>query len=656
MTLSSHIDPDILEQKILEQLKSSIAGSAANKFLAEKTKFDDSKRRRLSVSNNNSAHPLLSKLAGISIKDKYKIPENTSDPKSTYTLIHDELILDGKPTLNLASFVNTFVSDESKDLILENLTKNLADNDEYPIMLELHQRCVSILANLWNAPTGEIAESAPMSHTASSVSTNSIVDDVPGDVTPSSNTFTFKNHQYLKTAMGTATTGSSEAIMLGGLAMKKRWQAKRKALGLDYYHPNIIMASCCQVALEKFARYFDVEERVIPVSSTELLLDYSKIKENCDENTIGIFVIVGSTYTGGFENVEKVNEILDEVQEEKGFDIPIHVDGASGGFVAPFLYPDYKWDFRVPRVASINTSGHKFGLVTAGLGWIIFRDQTYLPEELKFQLQYLGGLEESYTINFSRPGFQVIHQYYNFLTLGREGYFEIFDNSLTNARVLSNFLEATGYFTCISNLHLPKGVSTRDADGSHEVISDAEKEPSSSSNHSLFNEALPVVSFQFTEEFRKKYPEIPQSIIATLLRNKGWIIPNYPLPKSNLTPEQLANTNNEILRVVVRYNLTNQLLDKLIHDIVDLIQVLIKSVDLVRDNLKKGIENSIKQKTTSSTSDISDTTVYNMLLSIANDGNEKTINFRNYRNTSASSRSTHNRHKKHKHSSFRGTC
>ncbi|GMF82524.1 unnamed protein product [[Candida] boidinii] len=162
MTLSSHVDPDVLEQKILEQLKSSIAGSAANKYLNEKTKFDDSKRRKLVDNTKGAVHPLLAKLAGISIKDKYQIPDNTSDPKSTYTLIHDELILDGKPTLNLASFVNTFVSDESKNLILENLTKNLADNDEYPIMLELHQRCVSILANLWNAPTGEIAKSAPM--------------------------------------------------------------------------------------------------------------------------------------------------------------------------------------------------------------------------------------------------------------------------------------------------------------------------------------------------------------------------------------------------------------------------------------------------------------------------------------------------------------
>ena len=239
---------------------------------------------------------------------QFEIPQNSSNEQLIYKYLSQELALDGIPTLNLASFVNTYVDDTSARLIQDNLTKT-SDNDEYPSLIDIQTRCISILSNLWHAP-GK-------------------VDKVTGN--------------RVTNSIGTATTGSSEAIMLAGLALKKRWQLKRKAEGKSTDNPNILMATCAQVALEKFACYFDVENRLIPVTEESgHLIDVSKIKENIDENTIGIFVIMGSTFTGAFEPVEEISKLLDEV-EKNGLDIRIHVDGASGGFVAPFIFPHLKW-------------------------------------------------------------------------------------------------------------------------------------------------------------------------------------------------------------------------------------------------------------------------------------------------------------------------
>ncbi|ODV86577.1 hypothetical protein CANARDRAFT_27010 [[Candida] arabinofermentans NRRL YB-2248] len=544
------------------------------------------------------------------------IPKNGMDSRQVYELLHDGLTLDGNTTLNLASFVNVHVEDDAEKLIIENLTKNLADNDEYPMLIELQQRCISILADLWHAPSEVV-------HTIK----------------------TKDGEQKVKRktqALGTACTGSSEAIMLGGLAMKKNWQAKRKAKGLNHYTPNILMASCCQVALEKFARYFDVEARIIKCSEKDFLIDCEQIKENLDENTIGVFVILGSTYTGGFENVTKVNEILDDYEKETGNFIPIHIDGASGGVIAPIIYPELVWDFRLDRVVSINCSGHKFGLTTAGLGWVIFRSEDWLPEELKFQLQYLGGLEESFTLNFSRPGYQVVHQYYNFLHLGERGYFDIYDNCLTNARILSKFLEQTGFFTCISNLHLPVGQTTRGGTLPSKSVFQGLKPEPKLNDHTAFNPALPVVSFQFTKQFSEEYPEIPQIMVSNLLRNRKWIVPNYGLPKTSSS--NTDDTNNEILRVVVKYNLTSQLLDKLMHDIVEVVEVLTKSTDMVREKVKNIRKAAINAQSADDEENVAmaNDMIYNMLLSIANEGNEKLIKMRD--------------HSDHKHDSFRAIC
>jgi len=386
----------------------------------------------------------------------------------------------------------------------------LSDADEYPAMMDIHARCISMLGSLWGVQKGE-------------------------------------------KAVGSATTGSSEAIHLGGLAMKQLWKEKRQAAGKDTSKPNIIMGSNAQVALEKFARYFDVEARILPVSkASRYVLDPALVRKNVDENTIGVYVILGSTYTGHYEDVQAVSDVLDDYEKESGNYIPIHVDGASGAFVAPFTYAGAgkKWNFELPRVHSINTSGHKFGLVYAGVGWIIWRDTKYLPRHLVFELHYLGGTEETFTLNFSRPGAQVIAQYYNLVHLGFSGYRQIMEHMLANARLLSNALEATGWYVCVSDIHRKKGI--------HNLQKGTEKYDGGETSEG-YNAGLPVVSFSFSDEFKKENPHAKQEAISKLLRVKGYIVPNYPLPPNE--------EKQEILRVVVRESMPMDLLDRLITDI-----------------------------------------------------------------------------------------
>jgi glutamate decarboxylase len=412
---------------------------------------------------------------------------------------------------------------QAETLMHENISKNMSDADEYPAMMQMHARCVSIIAHLWGVQKGE-------------------------------------------RAIGSATTGSSEAIHLGGLAMKRRWQEKRMKEGKDTSKPNIIMGANAQVALEKFARYFEVEARILPVSEkSQYRLDPELVKENIDENTIGVFVILGSTYTGHYEPVEEISKILDEYEAKTGVDIPIHVDAASGGFVAPFTHAKAggpKWNFELPRVKSINTSGHKFGLVYAGVGWIIWRDESMLPKHLIFELHYLGGTEESYTLNFSRPGAQIIAQYYNLIHLGFKGYQSIMENCMANARLLSKSLEATGWYTCVSDIHRKKG--EHKFGGVKDVVFGKSDETSAD-----YNAGLPVVAFRFSDEFKKEFPHLKQETISNLLRAKQYIIPNYPLPPNE---EKI-----EILRVVVRESMSFDLLDRLITDICQTTQNLIES-------------------------------------------------------------------------------
>jgi len=450
---------------------------------------------------------------------KYQLPKKGMSAKSAYQMIHDELELDGSPSLNFASFVHTWMPEEGEKLMVENMYKNLADQDEYPATVEMQTRCISIIADLWS---------------------------VPKDCK----------------AIGTATGGSSEAIMLGGLAMKKRWQAARQAAGKENFHPNIVFGSNAQVALEKFARYFDVEMRLVPVDeSTRYCMDPKRAMQYIDENTIGVMVILGSTYTGVFENVQEMSDLLDEYQTKTGQDVPIHVDAASGGFVAPFAYPHYKWGFDIGRVHSINSSGHKFGATPVGLGWIIWKDVQYLPKELIFELHYLGNTEYSFNLNFSRPAAPMLAQMFNFLNLGRDGYTRITRVDLSNARTLSRALEGTGYYTCVSEIHLPFQPSTVIGHILDKAVADTE-------DPQHYRRGLPVVSFRFSDKFKADYPHVKQEWMQTLLRVKQWIVPNYALP-----PDA---ESQEILRVVVRETVSSELIHRLLQDIVDATESLMK--------------------------------------------------------------------------------
>ncbi|KDQ60253.1 hypothetical protein JAAARDRAFT_32632 [Jaapia argillacea MUCL 33604] len=458
---------------------------------------------------------------------KYTIPESGINSKAAYQLIHDETLLDGNPTLNLASFVHTWMPVEGEKLIMENINKNAVDLDEYPATQIIHNRCISMIADLWKAP---------------------------------------KDSKVI----GTATCGSSEAIMLGGLAMKKNWQEKRKAAGKDYFHPNIVFGANAQVALEKFARYWDVEARLVPVRAhTDFVMDPKDALQFIDEDTIGVIVIFGSTYTGHFEDVKQMSDLLDDLHSRTGLDIPIHVDAASGGFFAPFAYPNHQWAFDVPRVQSINASGHKFGLVYAGLGWVLWKDENMLHKDLIFELHYLGSTEYSFTLNFSKPAYPILAQMFNFLNLGMDGYTRISRKSLRNARLLSRALEHT-YFHVLSHIHRPANGSSL-MEKVKETVQQIEDQVEGSDDPTSYKMGLPVVSFRFKDEIKEQYPHLQQGWIQAMLRTKGWIVPNYNAPKNE--------EKTELLRVVVRESLSGDLVERLIVDILDITDALTSETD-----------------------------------------------------------------------------
>jgi len=487
--------------------------------------------RLMSESRDKKSHHVLTKTDPNVIQSSYAARYSTSPiPKysiaskgissdAAYQIIHDELALDGSPVLNLASFVNTWMPPQADKLMQENMSKNLIDSDEYPATQNIHTRCISILADMWHAPSS-------------------------------------------KQAIGTATTGSSEAIQLGGLAMKRIWQDKRKAAGLSIHEPgpNIVMGANAQVALEKFARYFEVECRLVPISvESKYRLDPKKAMDYVDENTIGVFIILGSTYTGHYEPVKEMSDLLDEYEAKTGYSVPIHVDGASGAFVAPFATPKLVWDFKIPRVVSINTSGHKFGLSYVGVGWVVWRDKAHLPKDLIFELHYLGSVEYSFSLNFSRPAAPIIAQYFNLIHLGFEGYRAVALDDLKNARLLSRALELSGYYTVLSDIHRKVGSTSstiKDAIG----VDDNDIEN--------YEPGLPVVSFRFSDKFKQDHPNLQQRWIQTLLRTKGWIVPNY-----ELAPDLQSI---DILRVVVRESMTESLIDQLVTDIIEVTEGLMQ--------------------------------------------------------------------------------
>ncbi len=406
---------------------------------------------------------------------RYDIPDEGVGPDVAYQLIHDELSLDGNPTLNLASFVTTWMEPQAEKLIMETINKNLVDQEEYPQTGVIQDRVVNMLASLYNAP---------------------------------------ESSEYV----GTATIGSSEAIMLGLLAHKWNWRKRREALGKDTSKPNIVVGANVHVVWEKFARYFDVELRLVPMEKGRYVTDVKLTRELIDENTICVGAVLGTTFTGQIDPVVELNDMLKEIKRTKGWDIPMHMDAASGGFIVPFLYPDMVWDFRLEHVRSINVSGHKYGLVYPGVGWLVFKDKEFLPEDLIFYVNYLGSEEATYTLNFSRGSSMVIAQYYNLLRLGKSGYRAIVENTVKNARYVAKSLIDMGIFEL-----------------THDDI------------------LLPVVTFYSTDERINVYR------LSGKLRERGWIVPAYNLPKNA--------EDMHILRVVVKENFSRDMANMLMEDI-----------------------------------------------------------------------------------------
>ncbi|MFI7405320.1 glutamate decarboxylase [Streptomyces sp. NPDC049541] len=323
-----------------------------------------------------------------------ELPSSESSPDAVCRRVRDELMLDGNARLNLATFVTTWMEPQARQLMAETAEKNLADRAEYPQITAMEERCVQMLARLWHAPHPEQVR-------------------------------------------GCSTTGSSEAAMLAGLALKRRWQARRRAQGKDTAHPNLVMGANVQVCWKKFANYFEVEPRYVPMEPGRYHLTADTLTAYCDDNTIGVVAILGSTFDGSYEPVADICMALDGYQAATGTDIPVHVDGASGALVAPFLDPGLMWDFQLERIASINASGHKYGHVFPGLGWALWRDAETLPEDLVFHVDYLGGTSPTFTLNFSRPGAHVVAQYYNFLRYGFEGLRKLAGQCRTTALALA---------------------------------------------------------------------------------------------------------------------------------------------------------------------------------------------------------------------------
>ncbi|WP_393079956.1 glutamate decarboxylase [Streptomyces sp. LN704] len=407
---------------------------------------------------------------------KHRLPDRPLTPTIAYQLVHDELMLDGNARLNLATFVTTWMEPQAGVLMAECLDKNMIDKDEYPRTAELERRCVAMLADLWNAPD-------------------------PGAV------------------VGCSTTGSSEACMLAGMALKRRW-TQRNADRYPGARPNLVMGVNVQVCWEKFCNFWEVEARQVPMEGDRFHLDPQAAAELCDENTIGVVGILGSTFDGSYEPIADLCAALDRLQERTGLDIPVHVDGASGGMIAPFLDPDLVWDFRLPRVSSINTSGHKYGLVYPGVGWALWRSSAELPEELVFRVNYLGGDMPTFALNFSRPGAQVAAQYYTFLRLGREGYRAVQQTTRDLARGLAERIEALEDFRLITR-----------------------------------GDQLPVFAFT-TAPHVSAYDVFD---VSRRMRENGWLVPAYTFPANR---EDLS-----VLRVVCRNGFSADLADLFLEDL-----------------------------------------------------------------------------------------
>ncbi|MCP3098031.1 glutamate decarboxylase [Myxococcus sp. K15C18031901] len=414
---------------------------------------------------------------------KFRIPDDEHSPEHAYAVIHDELLLDGNSRQNLATFCQTWSEPQVHKLMDECLDKNMIDKDEYPQTAEIETRCVNMLADLWHAPNA-------------------------------ANT------------MGCSTTGSSEAAMLGGLALKWRWRLARQKAGKPTDKPNLVCGPV-QICWHKFARYFDVELRQVPLAPGRMTMTGAEVLKHCDENTIGVVPTLGITYSLIYEPVQEISAALDDLQKRTGLDIPLHVDAASGGFLAPFIHPKVVWDFKLPRVKSINASGHKFGLTPLGCGWVVWRDAADLPEELIFRVDYLGGNMPTFALNFSRPGGQVVIQYYNFLRLGKEGYRRLQQACSDTANFMAKAIEQIGLF---------------------DIVYDGRG-------------GVPGVCWKMKDGLK---PGFTLYDLADRLRERGWLVPAYPMP---------ANLQDMVVqRVLVRHGVSRDLATLLVTDILGAIE------------------------------------------------------------------------------------
>ncbi len=392
-------------------------------------------------------------------------------------LVKDEVVLDGDPERNLATFVTTWMEPEARELIAANLHRNFIDHAEYPQTALIEQRCIRILADLFNAT---------------------------------------------ERTTGARCQGSSEAIMLGALALKWNWRKRREAAGKSTEHPNLVFGNDVHVVWEKFCRYFDVEPRIVPLQEEKYTIGPEDVEPKIDENTIGVAAVLGTTFTGHADDIRGINKLLVELKSDKGLDVPLHIDAASGGFVWPFLYPDYEWDFRLEQVRSINVSGHKFGLVYPGIGWLIFRDEAQLPDDLVFTENYLGRTDPTFTLNFSTGAAMVLAQYYNFVRLGRDGYGYAMRMMQRNTEALAKQIEEIGPFKLVTSA-----------------------EP----------ERLPALCFRLAEEHA--YDEF--DVASQLAAERGWMVPAYTLP---------PNADHvKVLRVLVKETLSHALAETLADDL-----------------------------------------------------------------------------------------
>jgi len=405
-------------------------------------------------------------------------PVEGMSPRAAEALVISDEWTDTNPMLNMSSFVTTFAEPEARQIAEKNMFKNYIDHDMYPQLFAMETRMVKWLHHLWNGPK---------------------------NVEP----------------YGTATVGSSEACMLAGLAHKWNWKQRREREGKDTTRPNMVTGGNVQIVWKKFLRYFDVEPRIVPLKPGQYCLTAEELEQYVDENTIAVVAIAGQTFTGEDDDIQGIHDWLDAYESKTGISVPMHIDGASGGFVNPFLYPDYKWDFRLPRVQSINASGHKYGLTPPGLGWVVFRERKVFNEDLVFYVNYLGGEMPTATLNFSRNSFQLAVQYYQFLRLGFEGYRRVMQHTLNNAIALRQRLVDSGYFT---------------------IMNDTQR--------------IPVVAVTLNERV-KNFNEFD---VSNKVRERGWVISAYTMPAN---AEEVRS-----LRVVVRPHINHNVAMTLANDIV----------------------------------------------------------------------------------------